>query len=209
MHNFDLAKNGHLHAVRSLCNYMKKTNLKITILLFCNLLFSCREETLEIIVLPGLGLAVNNSDTIKLGITTEKRISEIFGYRDTTTVTDIGSACGFDENGESVSWDSFRRQVHHNGIIFNFHSFIKDSLFLEKIEITEKTDYQVKINDSIILGKVVSNVDRYFPKRYEHDESTAYSFELNSYGIEFGLKDTISGKKLSYIAIFQASNIDE
>ena len=158
----------------------------------------------QILVLPGLGLVVGK-DTVKLSKTTESEICRLFSIKDTLTKIIHGSACGYDANGKAASWDTFSKEINYDGMVFNYSGSInKDNFTLEEIEIKETTHFIVKVNDVIILGKNFPDILKYFPKRHSSDEYDNYWKTLWSYGINLGLDDNGSLKKLSYISVFKA-----
>lgn len=158
----------------------------------------------QILVLPGCGL-VFGKDTVKLYKTTESEIYQIFQIKDILTEIGHGTACGYDENGNSASWDTYYKEINYDGIVFNYSgSSNKDNFVLNEIEIKDTTHFIVKINDFIILGRNMPNVLKYFPKRSKYDEYSIYWKNLDSYGIRLGLDDNGVEKKLSYISISMA-----
>ena len=185
---------------------------KLTIiLLYCLTIFvavgqnsTSKNTEKQILVLPGLGLVVGK-DTVKLYKTTESKIYNIFQIKDTLTEIDHGTACGYDSNGNSASWDTYSKEINYDGIVFNYSgSSNKDNFVLNEIEIKDTTHYIVKVNDFIILGKNIPNILKYFPKRSKYDEYSMYWKNLDSYGIRLGLDDNGTEKKLSYISISSA-----
>ena len=158
----------------------------------------------QIRVIPGLGLVIEK-DTVKLFKTTETEIYHLFRITDTLTDIIHGTACGYDANGNNTSWDTYSKEINYDGIVFNYSgSTNKDNFILHEIEIKDITHFIVKINDSIILGKNIPDILKYFPKRSKYDEYDIYWKNLDSYGIRLGLDNNGVEKKLSYISISTA-----
>lgn len=187
-------------------------NIRLAIFLFYSLMKisaygqETKQENMskDIHVIPGLGFVIEK-DTVKLSKTTESEIYHLFKIKDTLTKIIHGTACGYDANGNSASWDTYSKEITYDGIVFNYSgSTNKDNFILDEIEIKDITHFNVKINDSIVLGKVIPDILNYFPKRNSFDEYDKYSIDLGSYGINFLLDDTGLQKKLSYISISDA-----
>ena len=185
---------------------------KIFLLLVLVLFISCTSgkkqagETNQIIVSPGLGLIISG-DTIKINKTRESEIFRIFKLRDTLIEINLGTACGYDGEGNPFSSDTYHKDINCDGIVFSYVSFVsKDSLKLDRIDISDTTHWAVKVNDSIVLGKRVGDVLKYFPKRRDSDEYSDYWKNLYSYGITLGLGKDGTAKKLSFISVFQRTD---
>lgn len=189
-------------------NYMNRhltTFSLIALVVFCSWTKDPNErhQKNEILVIPGLGLALG-MDTIKLSKTRESEIFRLFKIKDTLFKTEHGSACGNDDEGNDVTWDTYLKDVQYDGMTFRFKGYKEtEPLALAEIKISDTTHWTVKVNDNIVLGKNMPDIFKYFPKRDSSDAYENYSAHLWSYGIIFYFDETGNNKKLSQIEIIR------
>lgn len=192
--------------MRCYMHIMPKTYLIIALL---TSLYSFGQQSKQIIVIPGLGIVIDY-DTIRLAKTKETEVYKLFKMTDTIIEIRHALGCGFDYTGNDISWNHYIKSIRYDGIEFNYISKMqKDSLILEEIEIFDSTHYHVKVNASIVLGKSVPDIVKYFPKQNNSDNYDNQAINLYSYGINFWLDGKGHKKKLSYVSIYKAYRTDK
>lgn len=155
-------------------------------------------------MVPGIGIVFTN-DTIEIGKSSEEDVLRVLKIQDLKMRIDTIMSCGFTEDGEPVSWDSYGGEITHDAFSFKFRSSQTDTLImgtfsLESIVIKGASKYSIKLNDSVCYWAPVRHIENYFTFCSNDTTRLWYDFREN-HGLQLGLTDTLAINRLDYIEI--------
>lgn len=182
---------------------MMKNSIILFLCLFTISSFSCGEIKNRIVIIPGVGITLNN-DSILLSQTSSKSLSLILNQKDTFNTSKKHTELMDPKNGDESSIDEIIKHIYYKDIDFEYRGETEDKLILQYITIKNNPNYSVFIHDSISIGQINPPIDRFYELKsesYDFLSADYLVYHFYSQGISFRLDSVSKGRKLIELTV--------